>query len=211
MHVPLTFAALALLITAIVLLRFFWSRLSPKAHRILITIVVAYFTFSVITRSAHWTTAYDQLDGILYWCLVACYAFLLMLFSLLRPSWLTSVIAVILFVPILSASAFLPLTKVFNRAKSTTSVIGDRIISVRTPLEPSPIEVPGVDIDVFYQPTWTTLVRRRLQGFRFIDSQCNASAAYAVLQPDHKNVRFACPPAPNQPPDAARSIIMPLR
>jgi hypothetical protein len=210
MHVPLTFAALALLTAAIVLLRFSWSRLSPKAHRILITIVVVYFTFSVIFGSTHWTTAYDQLDGMLDWCLVACYAFLLMLFSLLRPRWLTSVIAIILFIPILSTMTVLPLTKVFNRATSTTTVIGDRIISVKTPLEPSPIEVTGVEIDVFYQPTWSTLVRRRLQGFRFIDSQCNASASYAVLQPDHKSVLFACPPAPNQPSDTPRNVILPL-
>ena len=211
MHEPLTFAALALLTAAIVLLRIVWSRLSPKTHRVLITIVVGYFALSLVTRSTHWTTASDQLDGVLYWCFVACYALLLMLFTLLRPRWLTSVIAIILFVPILSTSTFLPLTKVFNRAKSTTSVIGDRIISVKTPLEPNPIEVSGVDIDVFYQPTWSTLVRRHLQGFRFIDSQCNASAAYAVLQPDHKNVLFACPPAPNQPPDAARNVILPLK
>jgi hypothetical protein len=211
MHVPLTFAALALLTTAIVLLRFFWPRLSQKTHRILINIVITYFILSLISSSTRWTTAYDQLDGALYWCFVACYAFLLMRFSQLRPRWLTSIIAVILFLPILSAMMFLPLTKVFNRATSTTSVIGDRIISVKTPLEPNPLEVSGVDVDIFYQPTWSTLVRRRLQGFRFIDSQCNASAAYAVLQPDHKSVLFSCPPAPGQPADAARNIVLRLK
>jgi hypothetical protein len=210
MHVPLTFAALVILTTAVVLLRIFWSRLSPKTHRILITCAVTYFIFSLITGTTRWTTAYDQLDSALYWCFVACYEVLLIRFTLLRPRWLTSTIAVILFVPILSTSTFLPLTKIFNRATSTTSVIGDRIISVRTPLEPSPLEVSGVDLDVFYQPTWSFLVRRHLQGFRFIDSQCNSSASFAVLQADHKSVLFSCPPAPNQPPDAARNIILPL-
>ncbi len=207
---PLTFAVLALLTGALIILRLRWRHLSLKTHRILIVCACAALLLFAIPHAADWSTASNRLNAAFYWFAVAAYEFFLLLFTLLRPKWLTTMIAIILLVPILSASAFLPLAELFNPAPHTVVSISPHLISERTPWGTGTGASSGFDLAIYSQPSWTHLLRLRRQGARYYNSQCDSAQAFATLQPDGKHVLMSCPAAPGQRPDAARNLVVKL-
>ncbi len=204
MHVPLTLAALATLTLAIVLLRLLWPRLSRRARSTWITCACATFTLTTLCYLAKWSTSSNRLNTAIYWFCIASYEFFIILFTLLPPKWLTSIVAVVLILPILSTSIFLPLTLIFDSSSHTITPLGGRFFSDRT----SPGLVSEAELNIYYRPSWAPFLRRRVQGTRYYRSQCDAFAAFATLQPDHKSVLMSCPAAPDQPPGAARSLVV---
>jgi hypothetical protein len=207
---PLTFAALALLTVALILLRLRWAHLSPKTHEILIAcacVALGLYAFSAVTR---WSTSSNHLNAALYWFAVAAYEFFLLLFTLLRPRWLTTIIAVVLILPILSASPFLPLADLFDPAPHTIVSIGSNFISERTPWGTGTAPSSGFDLVIYSHPSWTHVLRRRRQACHYFSGQCDASRASATLQPDGKHVLMSCPAASNQQPGAGRSLVVKL-
>lgn len=210
MNVPLTFAALTTLTGALVLLRFFWPHLSRRTQTFLIAgacIIPALFGLIFVSR---WSTSSIRLNAACYWACIASYEFFLLLFTRLRPRWLTTIIAIILILPLLSASVFLPLADIFNVPPVTTVVLGDHFISERVPWGSHKFENTGTDLVIYSRPPWAPFVRRRRQSCRYYNSQCNASQAFAVLQPDRKSVLMVCPASPGQAPDTARSLVVKL-
>jgi hypothetical protein len=156
-----------------------------------------------------WSTSSNHLNAAIYWAAIAGYEFFLLLFTLLRPRWLTTIIAVILMLPLLSASPFLPLAELFSPAPHTISSIGPNFISDLAPWgtgrAPS-----GFDLTIYSHPSWTRFLRHRRQASHYFSGQCDASKASATLQPDGKHVLMSCPAAANQPPNAARSLVVKL-
>ena len=207
---PLTFAVLAILTGALILLRLRWAQLSPKTHKILATCAGAaliLYAFSFITG---WNTASDHLNAAFYWAAIAGYEFYLLLFTLLRPRWLTVTIAAVLILPILSASPFLPLAELFNPAPHTVVSIGPNFISDRVVWGSGTAPSSGFDLVIYSRPSWTHLIRRRRQASHYFSGQCDASRSFATLLPDGKHVLMSCPAAPNQPLDTARSLVVKL-
>jgi len=207
---PLTFAALAILTGVLILLRLRWPRFSRRAQTILIggagfALILYAFTFV-----SGWNTSSSHLNAAIYWGAIAGYEFFLLLFTLLRPRWLTSMIAAVLMLPILSASPFLPLAEIFNPAPHTIVSLGSNFSSDRVAWGTGTAPTSGFDLVIYSHPSWTRFLRRRRQACHYYSGQCDASRAYATLQPDGKHVLMSCPAAPNQPPDAARSLVVKL-
>lgn len=210
MHLPLTFAALATLTGALVLLRFSWPHLSPRLQIFFIAsacIILLLFGLAMATR---WSISSLRVNTACYWACIASYIFFLVLFTRLRPYWLTSIIAIILILPILSSSFLLPLTVLFDTLPVTKATLGNHFISERVPWSTHALETAGTDLTIYSGPPWASFIRRRRQAARYYNSQCNASQAFAVLQPDGKSVLMVCPAAPGQPPDTARRLVVKL-
>jgi hypothetical protein len=207
---PLTFAALALLTGALILVRIRWRRLSQKTHTTLITCACAAIVLYLFTLATGWNTASYHLNAALYWLAVAGYELFVLLFTLLRPRWLTAIIAVVLLLPLLSASAVLPLADLFNPAPHTIVSIGGNFVTDRTPWGTGGAGSSGFDLVVYSHPSWTHLVRRRRQASRYYNGQCDAARAFATLQPDGRHVLMSCPAAPGQQSDTARNLVVKL-
>jgi hypothetical protein len=207
---PLTFAAFAVLTAALVLLRLRWTRLCPKTERLLLVCSCVALAFVGAARATRWSTSSSHLNAALYWLAIAGYGLLLARFTLLRPRWLTTIIAIILFIPILSASAFLPLAGLFDPAPHTVVTIGPHLVSDLAPWGTGTAPTSGYDLDIYSHPSWTRFLRHRRQGSHYYSGQCDSSRATATLQPDGEHVLMSCPAAPGQPPDAARSLVVKL-
>lgn len=210
MGVPFTFGLLAGLTGVLVLVRIFWIRLPEALRRLLVGCAIAVPAVCGIGFVSKWHTSSSHVDHGLYWLCILSYIFFLVLFTRLRPQWLTTIIAVVLIVPILSASVFLPLTYYFDMPPVVTTRIGSNIVSERIPWGPGARELSGTDLTLYYQPRWLPFLRRSLLSARYYGAQCDAWAAHAVLEPDHKNVMMVCPASPVLGPDSARSVVLPL-
>ena len=207
---PLTFAILAILTGALIVLRVRWRHLSAKAHAIFITCAGAALLLYAISFTTGWSTASNHLNAALYWFAISGYEFFLLLFTLLRPRWLTTTITIVLIFPILSASAFLPLAEIFDSAPHTIVSIGPGLTSDRAPWGTGAPATSGFDLTIYSHPSWTNFFRRRRQASRYFSGQCNASESTATLQPDAKHVLMLCPAAPGQQADAARTLVVKL-
>lgn len=210
MHVPVTLATLILLTAALILLRLRWHHLHANAKRLLILFAV----FSIITTVFILTTKISTIsflfNAFLYWCFVLSYIFLVLLFTLLRPKLLSAVIAVVLILPLLSASAFLPLTMLFANPPRVVQTLGDNLVSERTPIDALTPTASGADLTVYYRPTWAPFLQKNKLGSRYLNSQCDANASYAVLRPDHASVLMVCPASPGLSPEKGRQFIIKL-
>lgn len=207
---PPTFALFVVLTGALIALRLTWSRISSKNHRILIACACAVLLVYAFTFVTGWSTSSDHFNAALYWFAIAGCEFFIILFTLLRPRWLTTIIAIILMVPILSASPFLPLTELFNPAPHTIVSIGTNLVSDRAPWNGGRSANSGFDLTIYSYPSWTHFLRHRRQASRYYNEQCNAAQASATLQPDHKHVLMSCPAAPGQPLSSARDLVVKL-
>jgi hypothetical protein len=207
---PLTFVGLAIMTGALILLRLRWTRLSSKTQKILVYCAFAALIFYALISVTLWSTSSTHLNAVFYWCAVAGYEFFILLFTLLRPRWLTSIIAAVLILPILSASPFLPLAELFNPAPHTIVSIGPNFISDLAPWGAGTAPNSGFDLIIYSHPSWTHVIRRRRQACHYYSGQCDASKAYATLQPDGKHVLMSCPAAADQPSAAARSLVVKL-
>lgn len=210
MGVQLTFGLLAGLSAVMVLIRIFWLRIPGWLRKLMAScavIVPAVVGIGFVTK---WSAPSLQLNHVLYWLCILSYIFLMIMFTRLRPLWLTGIIAVVLIVPVLSSSIFLPLSTLFGIPPTIKSRIGGNIVSERVLWGPGAPDVSGTDLTIYYQPRWLPFVRRSLLSARYYGAQCDAWAAYAVLQPDQRNVLMVCPASPRLGPDSARSIVLPL-
>jgi hypothetical protein len=208
MHLSLTFASFVLLTAGMVLLRFIWHCLSSKIQRLIVILACAALSLLALSVVTKWTVYPLRLNAVLAWCAVGGYEFFIILFTRLRPKLLTSAIAVILIVPLLSASFFLPLARLFDVTPHKTVFLGESIVSVRAPWGMGTGDTSGADLDIYWRPSWIPFLQRRVLGARYFNSQCDARASFAVLQPDHKSVLMNCPAAPNQQSSTARSLVV---
>jgi hypothetical protein len=206
---PLTLATLALFTGAIVVLRVRWRRLSRKLrHRLifsaLVPIVLLPFAFAL-----HLSTTIDHLNTLVYWGFILGYIFFVILFTLLRPVWLTSLVAIMLLLPLLSASAIFPLAAIFSRQPHHIQNIGDGLVTDVVAIDAITPGASGADIAVYHRLSWAPFLQRRVQGMRYFNTQCDADAAYAILFADNY-LRMICPAAPGTPPANRRDLIVAL-
>jgi hypothetical protein len=198
MHVPITTATLALLTFGILLLRIFWPRVPATVRFYLIRTAVVLVTVHIIFTVTKWGTASDHINVIIKWLAVASYELLLMLFTRLRPRWLTSICGVILLVPIFASSVLLPLTYLFDPSINKPTSLGNDLSYQRVLWGNDSSANSGTDIIVSYHPRFAPFLRRNLWNVPFNNQQCNARAAFAVIGPDHKTVLARCPRWPSQ-------------
>ena len=211
MHVPLILVTLLVCIAAIVRLRLRWPSFSSTRKRRLVTFAVAYlFLFPVVLFSGICTTV-DHFNTLVYWGFICSYIFLVILLTLLRPFWLTSLIAVILILPLLSASVFLPLGAIFSTKPHIIRSIGGGFYTDLDPLDAVTAGASGADLGVYKRRWWAPLLQRKFIGVRYFNTQCNTAAAYAELKPESHGMLFVCPVGPGFPPEDTRRYLLPLK
>ena len=210
MHLPLTFALFGALTAFLVVLRSGWVRLRRRLQRALMFAAVAGLLFTPLCMATGWSFRIDPLNGLAYWWFLASYVWLLLLFTILRPRWVTGVLAFTLMVPVLSASAFLPLTRLFDRRPAAPVQIGRDLYSQLTTFASATGSYSGADLEIFYRPRWIPVLQRRRQGARYYNTQCDAGGAYAVLQADGEHVQMNCPAVAGDP-ESAQSLVVKLR
>lgn len=202
MHVPFTLAVLALLTLPLLWLRFRWPMLSRRARRAVLLVPCAVVALKLLSIVTAWTFSSFVLHTLHFWLLTLSYILLLLLFTRLRPRWLTTTVALILAVPIFSASIFLPLTALFDTAPRVTRPLGGNYLSELSPWATANGGATGNDLDIYYQPHWLPFLRHRAGGGRLYDEQCNTAAATAQLDPSGKTATLFCPARPATGPSA---------
>jgi hypothetical protein len=207
---PLTLATLALFAGAIVVLRVRWRRLSHKTRHLLIVCALIPIVLLLFAFAARLSTTIDHLNALVYWGFVIGYIFFVNLFTLLRPVWLTSLVAIVLLLPLLSASAIFPLAAIFSRQPHHIQAIGGGLVTDVAAIDAITQGASGADIGVYRRLSWAPLLQRKVQGARFFNTQCDASAAYAVLLPDNYHLHLVCPAPPAMPPSDSRDLIVKL-
>jgi hypothetical protein len=207
---PLTLATLALFTGAIVVLRVRWRRFTHKTRHLLIFCALVPVVLLLFASPARLSTTIDHLNTLVYWGFVLGYIFFVSLFTLLRPVWLTSLVAAVLLLPLLSASAIFPLAAIFSRQPHHIQAIGGGLVTDVAAIDAITQGASGADITVYRRLSWAPLLQRKVQGARFFNTQCDAAEAYAVLLPDNYHLHIVCPAPPAMPPADSRDLIVKL-
>ena len=210
MRVLLTTAVLASMMLAIILLRVFWSRVPARVRSFLVYAGVAMILLHVAFTVTKWSTTSDRLNSIINWGAVAGYQLIVVLFTLHRPRWLTTISAAILILPVFTSSILLPLRDLFNPTAPSITRIDNRYIYERNLWnEPGENQNSGADLMVFYQPRFFPL-RRKVQRATFNDMQCNASASSASIDGARRIIHFHCPALSTPAGSDAIDLLLPL-
>ena len=209
---PLTFAVLAILTGALDPSAPAMASPLPKDTQELSSSVPARLSSSTLfTFATGWSTSSNHLNAALYWLAIAGYEFFILLFTLLRPRWLTTIIAIDsaasapLGQPLSSACRSLQSRTAHHRLHRPQSHQRPRSVGIRRTADSS-----GFDLTIYSHPSWTHFLRHRRQASHYYSGQCDAARASATLQPDGKHVLMSCPAAPDQQPDAARNLVVKL-
>ena len=210
MHLVLTLAAFLLLTAAIVVLRLSWQRISPAAQRASIACACISLLLSAFSFVTHWSFTSPRANAALYWTAVASYELFLVLFTLLRPRLLTSLLALLLLLPILSTSIFVPLSEIFDHISSSMVPMRGDLFSERRPFASNSSAYTGVDLTVYFRPRWAPFLRHRRRGARYLNSQCNTAQSSAVLEPGATSVHMVCPAWPWEKGKGATDLVVPL-
>ena len=211
MHPQLTMAIFAGMTVMLILLRLSWCQLSPRMRRAVLIAALVALPLWPISAITHWSTSSDRLNNLLYWAFIAAYELLLLLFTLLRPYWLTSLFAFTLLAPLLSASAFLPLSDLFDRAPQPPTPLSSHLSSQLVPFIYPGSDITGADLEVYSRPAWLPFLQHKAQGARYYNTQCDAFHASAKLEPDGRHLLMNCPAWSGQSPNTARILVVRLR
>jgi hypothetical protein len=209
-HVPQTILILALFTLAIVIVRIRWDRLSSRLKHFLIFCAVASIAVMTIGALSRINTTSDPFNTIVWWCATLSYIFFVILFTRLRPLWLTSLIASVLILPLLSASAILPLAAFFSNLPHHITPLGNGLVSDLVPIDSITPNAGGADLTIYRRFSRLPFLQLRRQGARYFSTQCKASDAYAVLQADNVHILMVCPALPGHLPVDGRSLIVKL-
>jgi hypothetical protein len=210
MFLPITFATLALLTVAMVLLGVFWERVPLRLRFFIPSAAFALIILHALFVVTKWGTTSSRLNILINWLAVAGYELLIVLFARLPPRWLTSLSAAILIVPLFAASIVMPLALVFDTSKIEKVPVAHNLYYQRVEWEAAGNATPGVDLEVYYRSPLFPFLSRRVQTQSFNKDQCDAFAATIQPGPDAETVLARCPHWPSQPP-GNRDILLPLQ
>jgi hypothetical protein len=198
MYIPITTAALVLLTVAMLLLRIFWSRIPPRFRFFLIRASIVMIILHGLFVATRWNTTSNRLNVFINWLAIAGYELLVLLFSSLRPRWLTVPSTIILLIPLFASSILGPLTYIFDPVSHKNVPLGGHLFYEVDPWSNAGSGTKGVDVVVYYRPAFAPFFRRRVQSIPFNDRECNSRAAFAIAFPANKTVLYRCPAWPSQ-------------
>ncbi len=199
MHLPITIAALASLMAAMMLLRILWPRLPSRLRYLLIRASIVSVTLHVLFVVTKWSTLSDRLDTLVNWLAIAGYVLLVLLFSRLSPRWLTIPSAVILILPVFATSIVIPLTRVFEPGSARNIPLENHLFYEVNPWA-NIGGTAGVDVSIYYIPPFAPFLRRRILVIPYNEGECNTSATYVTLLSNANGVLGHCPRRPSQGP-----------
>lgn len=196
MNVLLSLAVFLICTGALILLRFRWPMFSAQARHRMIAIACVVCLVAGVCAVLKWNTVYPWLNAAFYLAAMVAYEFfIIVLFTRLHPRWLTSIIGVVLIVPLLSASVFLPISGLLRKPRVTVD-LGSRFFSEVLPWGFGGPQTSGTDLTIYYRPEWLPWMQREVLSSRYYGGQCNAWVAYAELQPDRRSALMVCPSWP---------------
>jgi hypothetical protein len=201
MYIPITTAALLLLTVAMILLQIFWLRLPPRLRAFFIGASIAVMLLHALIVVTKWSTTSNHLNVLINWLAIAGYELVVLLFSRLSPRWLTIPCSVILLIPLLAASVIFPLAHLFEPGSYSRVRLSDHLFYEVNPWANAGGGNAGVDIIIYYRPSYAPFLRRKRQTIFFNDQECNSYAAFAIVGPAEKTVVGRCP---RWPPGSAR-------
>jgi hypothetical protein len=210
MFLPLTFAILALLTVAMVLLGVFWLRVPLRLRFFLPRAALALIILHALFVVTKWGTTSSRLNVLINWLAVAGYELLIILFARLPPRWLTSLSAAILIMPLFASSIVMPLTLIFNSGKIEKIPVAHSLYYKRVEWDAGGNATSGVDLDIYYRSPLFPFLSRKVQTQSFNTDQCDAFAATIQPGPDTETVLAHCPRRPSQPP-GSEDILIPLQ
>ena len=199
MYIPITTITLLVLTTAMVFLRIFWLRVPARLRFFLLRGSIAVIILHAVFQVTKWSTASDRLNVFINWLAIAGYQLLVLLFSRLSPRWLTVPCAVILMTPLFASSILQPLTSLFQQGDYKRQSIGNHMFFQVVPWANAGGNA-GVDVQIYYSPPFLPFLRHRIQNVPFNNRECNAYAAFAILEPSAKMVIGRCPRWGTNPP-----------
>ena len=123
----------------------------------------------------------SRFNDLLLWTRIAGYILVVILFTRLRPTLLTVPSALILLLPLLSASVYLPLEFLFDPTPRLRTDIGNRVVIEETPWQRSGSENRAVDYTVSQRSKWLPFLERTYRVGRFYRTQCDSDTISASL------------------------------
>jgi hypothetical protein len=210
MYIPITIATLATLTVAMILLQIVWLRVPPRFRTFLIRASIAIIVIHVIFTATKWSTTSNRLNVIINWLAIIGYELLVLLFSRLSPRWLTIPSTAILLIPLFAASIVFPLTHLFEPGVNKKIPISDHLFYELNPWANTGRANSGVDVLIYYRPSFAPFLRHKLQTIPFNNQACNANAAFVIPGPTAKTVLARCPNWPSEPAGSLDRLL-PLR
>jgi hypothetical protein len=169
--------------------------------------LIVLYGLSVVTK---WNTTSDRLNVLIGWSAIAAYELLVLLFSRLSPRWLTIPSTIILLLPLFASSILIPLTHLFDSDSNKMVSISDHLFYEVKPWANTGGGNAGVDIDIYYRPSFAPFLRHKIQTIPFNNGECNAYAAFAIALSSTRFVLGRCPNWPSQTPQTVDKTL-PLR
>ena len=193
MYIPITIATLAFVTTAMVILSIFWLRVPSRLRFFLLRASIAIIILHAFFEISKWSTASDHLNVLINWLAIAGYELLVLLFGRLYPRWLTIPCSLVLLIPLFAASILQPLTSLFHLGSNKKQPLGNHYSYEVIPWANVGGGNAGVDVQIYYTPSFAPFLRHRLQTVPFNNQECNAYAASAVVSPTAREVVGHCP------------------
>jgi hypothetical protein len=209
MYIPITTAALVSLTAAMILLQIFWLRIPSRIRAFLIRASIVFVVIQCLSVATKWSTTSNRLNDAINWFAIAGFELMILLFSRLPPRWLTIPSAAVLLIPLFAASVMFPLSRIFQPAGNNNIPISDHLFYQVNPWANTGGGNAGIDILVYYHPSFAPFLRHKLQTIPFNDRECNTSAAFAVPGPTPKTILGRCPNWPSGPAEPLEKL-MPL-
>ena len=197
----LTVVSLLLLAGMSLELRRRWPRLSRSTQTRWLAGICGLLAVKLAADAARWETTAGRLNDLLVWARIAGYILLVILFTRLRPRVLTTGIAVVLLLPLPSATIYLPLEGLFDPAPRRLSAVGDRVYLEQIAWNGRGGDNYGVDYTISRRSRLLPFLQKDLRVGRLYRTQCNTDAISAQLEEASRIVTLHCPPAaPGEPP-----------
>ena len=185
---------------AVALLRLRWPSLSPRTRSIWLRLALLLFVPTALSYLTHWETASVHVNDLFLWIRILGYELIVIFFTLLRPRWLTTSVAVVLLLPLLAASIIAPLSALFDPHLYTVQPIADDYFLETAPWTSGEHANSGIDFTLFRQPPHLHLLRRGLRAGRLYNSQCDTAHVVARFDPIAGTLDVHCPPLPGSTP-----------
>jgi hypothetical protein len=209
MYFGQTIGLLLALTVAVLILRFFWQKISPKIERTILITAACVVMIRLFIAGTQWGTMAPRFDAFLCWAAVVGYETILVRFSLMRPRWLTSISAFVLLMPVFGSTFLFPLTGIFYTGPADIRPIGYNYLLERTPWDVRVGGHSGIDLGIFYRPPLAPFLRHMVQRSSFSDEQCDAKAVSVTVDPASKLVHIHCPG--NRDGQDAIDLALPIR
>ena len=199
MPVYLTLLGLLGMTAVAISLRLLWPRTSSRTRHILLLTAAILCLPAFAPLLLKWETTSEPVNTALLWLRLFAYELCVVFFTLLRPRWLTCIVAVILTLPLFSSSIVGPLGGALQSGAPVVRPISGGYFLELLPWSSGPAQNTGADLVLFYQPPSTRLFRRSFVGIRLYDSQCRTPATFATVNPAIPAIDVHCPPLTTDP------------